>query len=113
MQQPLGRAPREQLLPWDNISISSDANRRPPVGGVCVGESVFARDAAACFSHAAGTNVTVKMRSVCGWYAVGRPPNANGNVVRMTSIAGGIVRQSGSDESDAEKKLPTEASLPC
>jgi hypothetical protein len=83
------------------------------VGAVCVGESVFARDAAACFSHAAGTNVTVKIGSVCGWYAVGRPPNGNGNVVSMSSIASGIVRQSGSDESDAEKQLPPDVSLPC
>jgi hypothetical protein len=31
----------------------------------------------------------------------------------MSSIASGIVRQSGSDGSDAEKKLPAGVSLPC
>jgi hypothetical protein len=31
----------------------------------------------------------------------------------MSSIASGIVRQSGSDESVAEKQLPPDVSLPC
>lgn len=110
MQQPLGRAPREHHLPWDNFSISAASRRPPPGDAVCVPESVYARDAAACFSRAAGTNVTARIRSVCDWCAVGRPPNVSGNVVRMSSTGSGIVRQSGSDESDAEKKRPPDVS---
>ena len=79
-EEPIGLTRGEQDLPWDTLSVARPHRR-------CLLEIRDFHRARVCVKGAVGSSmcdpaisVTVRIRSVCGWFDAGRPRNGSGCV---------------------------------